>query len=84
MLNLHLSRLSGNVVDLITSYFDTDTIDLEDIIFRYMNLSKPSKTTIEAIGKTVYFKEEYHGNIFYCFENILSPETGWELMTTFR
>ena len=68
--------LSGNVLDLITSYFDTDTIDLEDIIFRYMNLSKPSKTTIEAIGKTVYFKEEYHGNIFYCFENILSPETG--------
>jgi len=70
------TMLSGNVVDLITSYFDTDTIDLEDIIFRYMNLSKPSKTTIEAIGKTVYFKEEYHGNIFYCFENILSPETG--------
>lgn len=68
--------LSGNVLDLITSYFNTDTIDLEDIIFRYMNLSKPSKTTIEAIGKTVYFKEEYHGNIFYCFENILSPETG--------
>ena len=68
--------LSSNVVDFITSYFDTDTIDLEDIIFRYMNLSKPSKTTIEAIGKTVYFKEEYHGNIFYCFENILSPETG--------
>ena len=70
------TMLSGNVVDLITSYFDTDTIDLEDIIFRYMNLSKPSKTTIEAIGKTVYFKEEYHGNIFYCFNNILSPETG--------
>jgi len=68
--------LSSNVVDFITSYFDTDIIDLEDIIFRYMNLSKPSKTTIEAIGKTVYFKEEYHGNIFYCFENILSPETG--------
>ena len=68
--------LSSNVVDFITSYFDTDTIDLEDIIFRYMNLSKPSKTTIEAIGKTVYFKEEYHGNIFYCFNNILSPETG--------
>ena len=66
--------LSSNVVDFITSYFDTDTIDLEDIIFRYMNLSKPSKTTIEAIGKTVYFKEEYHGNIFYCFEKILSPE----------
>ena len=66
----------GSVIDLITSYFDTDTIDLEDIIFRYMNLSKPSKTTIEAIGKTVYFKEEYHGNIFYCFNNILSPETG--------
>jgi len=70
------TMLSGNVVDLITSYFDTNTIDLEDIIFRYMNLSKPSKTTIEAIGKTVYFKEEYHGNIFYCFNNILSPETG--------
>ena len=68
--------LHGSVIDLITSYFDTDTIDLEDIIFRYMNLSKPSKTTIEAIGKTVYFKEEYHGNIFYCFNNILSPETG--------
>ena len=68
--------LSGNVLDLITSYFNTDTIDLEDIVFRYMNLFKPSKTTIEAIGKTVYFKEEYHGNIFYCFENILSPETG--------
>jgi hypothetical protein len=68
--------LSSNVVDFITSYFDTDIIDLEDIIFRYMNLSKPSKTTIEAISKTVYFKEEYHGNIFYCFENILSPETG--------
>ena len=76
MLNLHLSMLSGNVLDLITSYFNTDTIDLEDFIFRYMNLSKPSKTTIEAIGKTVYFKEEYHGNIFYCFENILSPENG--------
>mgnify|MGYP000672004714 CR=1 FL=1 len=70
------TMLSGNVLDLITSYFNTDTIDLEDIVFRYMNLSKPSKTTIEAIGKTVYFKEEYHGNIFYCFNNILSPETG--------
>ena len=69
--------LSGNVLDLITSYFNTDTIDLEDIIFRYMNLSKPSKTTIEAIGKTVYFKEEYHGNIFYCFENILNLENGF-------
>lgn len=68
------TMLSGNVLDLITSYFNTDTIDLEDIVFRYMNLSKPSKTTIEAIGKTVCFKEEYHGNIFYCFEKILSPE----------
>lgn len=58
--------VNGSILDLIIDYFDKEYPNLEDIIYNYMNLSKPTKRTIEDIRKTDFFKDEFDGNIFNC------------------